>query len=151
MAGQDYVPLFLPGCSVTCVAGAAITAGQVVSVTGGTLTPGTPPLFTPVVTTGTPNSATVSPTVAPTTGATAEQVGVASNTVPSGGTVAVWFDGVHTLATASTIAAGDPVTAAASGGVADLGTPATDVADAEIIGHAWSANLDGVVIVRLNV
>jgi Uncharacterized conserved protein (DUF2190) len=153
MAGQDYVPLFLPGHSVTCVASGAITAGQVVSVTAGTLTPGTPPLFTPVVTSGTPNSATVTPTVAATTAATAEQCGVASNTVASGATLAVWFDGWHTLATAGSISAGDPVTAAASGGVADLGTvsSATVAELATVIGHAVSASADGVVIVKLNV
>jgi hypothetical protein len=153
MAGQDYVPLFLPGHSVTCVAGAAITAGQVVSVTAGTLTPGSPPLGTPVVFSGTPNSATVMPTVNPTTAATDELCGVAANTVPSGATLAVWFDGWHTLTTAGTIAAGDPVTAAASGGVADLGAvgSATVAELATVIGHAVSANADGIVVVKLNV
>ena len=95
MAGQDFVPLFLPGHAVTCLAGGAITAGQVVFVSAGTLTPGTPPLGTPVVSGGVPNSATVMPTVEATTGATAELCGVASNTVPTGGTLAVWFDGWH--------------------------------------------------------
>jgi hypothetical protein len=152
MAGQDFVPLFLPGHAVTCLAGGAITAGQVVFVSAGTLTPGTPPLGTPVVSGGVPNSATVMPTVEATTGATAELCGVASNTVPTGGTLAVWFDGWHTLATAGTVSAGDPVTAAASGGVADLGTigSATVAELVTVIGHAVSASADGVVIVKLN-
>jgi Uncharacterized conserved protein (DUF2190) len=150
MAGQDYVPLFLPGCSVTCVAGGAITAGQVVSITAGTLTPGTPPLFTPVVTSGTPNSASVQPTVAATTEATDALCGVASNTVASGATLAVWFDGWHTLTTAGSVTAGQPVAAAASGGVAGVTATAGTTDYATVIGHAVSASLDGVVIVKLD-
>jgi hypothetical protein len=144
MAGQDYIPLGLPGHQWTCVAGAAITAGQLVYVSAGTLTPGTPGISG-----GTANSGTVNPTVVPTTGATAEQVGVAANTVASGSPVSVYFGGIHVLATAGTIAAGDPVTAAASGGVADLGTPATDVAPTQVIGHALSANNSNLVAVKL--
>lgn len=151
MAGQDYVPTFLPGHSVTCVAGAAITAGQVVSVTAGTLTPGSVPLGTPVVFSGTPNSATVQPTVNPTSAATAELVGVAANTVASGALLSVWFEGWHTLTTAGSITAGDLVTAAASGGVADLGAVSSATAPtlATVIGKAASASAGGLVIVKL--
>lgn len=149
MAGQDYVPTFLPGCSVTCVAGAAITAGQLVSITAGTLTPGSVPLGTPVVFSGTPNSATVAPTVSPTSAATDALCGVASNTVASGATLAVWFDGWHTLTTAGSITAGQPVSAAASGGVAGSTSTAGTTEYNAVIGHAASASAGGLVVVKL--
>ena len=148
MAGQDFVPLFFPGKSVTCMAGAAISAGQVVSITGGTLTPGSPGLSG-----GTVNSGTVTPTVAPTTAPTSAKCGVASNTVPAGAVLAIWFDGWHPLTTAGSISAGDLVTAAASGGVADLGAigSATVAELATVIGHAVSANASGIVLVALGI
>jgi len=145
MAGQDYVPLGLPGYQWSCVAGAAITAGQLVYVSAGSLTVGAPNTSG-----GTPNSGTVTPTVTPTSGATAALVGVAAQTVASGAPVSVYFGGIHVLATAGTISAGDSVVAAASGGVADLGsiTPGT-TNFANVIGHAVSANASNLVAVKL--
>jgi Uncharacterized conserved protein (DUF2190) len=144
MAGQDYVPLALPGCQFSCVAGGAITAGQLVSVTGGTLTPGTPGVLG-----GNPSSGTVNPTVAVTTTATDAQVGVAAQTVASGSPVSVYFGGIHVLATAGTITAGATVSAAASGGVAAVTDTAGTTEYASIIGHALSANADNLVVVKL--
>jgi predicted RecA/RadA family phage recombinase len=145
MAGQDFVPLALPGHQFSCVAAAAITAGQLVFISGGTLTPGQPG-----VSGGTPNSGNVTPTVSPTTAATSELVGVAANTVASGSPVSVYFNGIHVLGTASTISAGDPVVAAASGLVADLGaTTAGTAVFSNVIGHAISANADNLVAVKL--
>lgn len=119
MAGQDYVPAFLPGHEISCVAGAAITAGQLVYVSGNSW----------------PN-----PTVSPTSAATAAVCGVAANTVASGAPVDVYFKGVHGLTAAGTITAGDNVVAAASGQVADLGsiTPGT-TNFANIIGSALNS------------
>jgi hypothetical protein len=141
MAGQDYVPLALPGHQFSCVAGAAITAGQLVSVSAGTLTAGAPG-----VSGGSANSGTVNPTVAPTTAATAEKVGVAANTVASGSPVSVYFEGIHVLAASGSISAGDPVQAAASGAVADASSNTTY---SQIVGRALSASSGGLVAVKL--
>lgn len=133
MAGQDYVPLYDSGTTASCVAGANITAGQLVYVSAGTISGGG-----------------VNPTVSPTTAATAAEVGVASQTVASGQPVSVYFGGVHLLAASGTINAGDPVVAAASGAVADLGsiTPGT-TNFANVVGKAWSAASNSQVVVRL--
>lgn len=144
MAGQDFVPLALPGHQWSCVAGAAITAGQLVYVSAGTLTLGAPGLSG-----GAPNSATVNPTVTPTTAATAALCGVAAQTVASGSPVSVYFEGIFTLATAGTIAAGAMVAAAASGGVAAVtDTPGT-TDYGQVIGSAMSANSNNLVVVKL--
>lgn len=132
MAGQDYVPLYRSGVQVSCVAGANITAGQLVVITAGSVVGGG-----------------VNPTVSPTSAATSAQVGVAAQTVPSGAAVSVYFGGVHLLAASGSITAGDPVVAAAAGAVADLGTPATDVAATQVVGHAWSGVSNSQVVVRL--
>ena len=132
MAGQDYVPLYRSGIQASCVAGANITAGQLVAITAGSIVGGG-----------------CNPTVNPTSAATASECGVAAQTVLSGGPVSVYFGGVHLLAASGSITAGDPVVAAASGAVADLGTPATDVAPTTVIGKAWTASSGGFVIVRL--
>ncbi|PIB80556.1 capsid cement protein [Mycobacterium celatum] len=129
MAGQDYVPLYTGGNQVSCVAGANITAGQLVAITGGTLSGGG-----------------VTPTVSPTSAATSAAVGVAAQTVASGQPVSVYFGGVHLLAASGAISAGDPVVAAANGGVADLGSGTTYD---QVVGHAWSAPAGGQVVVRL--
>ncbi|MDV3219771.1 DUF2190 family protein [Mycobacterium avium] len=129
MAGQDYVPLYLGGNQASCIAGAAITQGQLVVITGGTLVGGG-----------------VNPTVVPTSAATSAQVGVAAASAASGAPVSVYFGGVHLLAAAGAINAGDPVVAAANGAVADLGDGTTYD---QVIGHAWSAAANGQVAVRL--
>lgn len=147
MTGQDYVPAY-PHLTtkLPCVAGAAITAGQLVEVSAGTLTLG-----------GADNQFESSPltsgfasvTVIPTTAATPLKVGVAAQTVPSGSPLTVYFGGVHVLGTAGSVTAGDQVTAAASGGVADIGTPTTVAQVMESIGWALSANASNFVEVLL--
>jgi hypothetical protein len=129
MAGQDYVPLYIGGTQASCVAGAAITAGQLVVITGGTLVGGG-----------------VNPTVTPTTAATTAEVGVAAASAAAGAPVSVYFGGVHVLAVSGSINAGDPVVAAAGGQVADLGAGTTYD---QVIGRAWSAASNGQVAVRL--
>jgi predicted RecA/RadA family phage recombinase len=126
MAGQDYVPLYLPGHEVTCTAAAAITAGQLVYVSAGTVGG--------------------NPSVSPTSAATAAQCGVAAQTVASGQQVDVWFGGVHVLAASGAIAAGVPVVAAASGAVAD---GSADTTYSQIVGKAWSAASNSQVVVKL--
>lgn len=122
MAGQDYVPLFLPGCEPTLTAGANISAGQLVAVSADW-------------------------TVSPTSGSSAVQHGVATRTVASGAQVAVWFKGIHPLATAATITAGQPVIAAASGGVAPYVKGTNDAS--EIVGYALAASANNTVPVHL--
>jgi hypothetical protein len=125
MAGSDYVPDFLPGHEITCTAGANITKGQLVFVSGNSW----------------PN-----PTVSPTTAATAAQCGVAANTVASGGTVDVYFKGVHQLAASGSITAGDPVVAAAAGAVADIASGTTYD---QIVGKALTTAASSLVHVML--
>ncbi|SIC56312.1 Uncharacterised protein [Mycobacteroides abscessus subsp. abscessus] len=122
MAGSDYVPNFLPAFQVTCTAAAAITAGQLVYVSG-------------------PYAVT------PTSAATAARCGVAAQTVPSGAPVDVYFAGIHTLTASGAITAGDPVVAAASGAVADLGAGTTY---SQVIGNALTTAANGQVQVFLN-
>jgi hypothetical protein len=129
MAGPEYVPLSFSGIQWSCVAGAAITAGQLVAITGGTLSGGG-----------------VVPTVAPTTAATASEVGVAAFSAATGAPVSVYFGGLHVLSASGAITAGDPVVAAASGAVADV---STDTTYDQVIGKAWSTVSSGQVVVRL--
>ncbi|ORV92836.1 hypothetical protein AWC11_07270 [Mycobacterium interjectum] len=124
MAGQDYVPAFLPGHQLSCIAGANITQGQLVYVSGNTW----------------PN-----PTVSPTSAATAEQVGVAAATAASGQPVSVYFKGVHVLTSTGTINAGDPVMAAAAGAVAEF----SGTTYSQIIGRALAAAASNAVPVML--
>lgn len=144
MAGQDYVPIYRHGPAVTCTAGGAISAGQLVQISAGTLLLGgadTQFEVTPVAT------GVITPTVIATTAATASQCGVAAQTVPSGSPVTVYFGGVHTLATAGSITAEESVIAAASGGVAAYVSGTNDAS--LIVGKAWSANESGFVAVHL--
>lgn len=129
MAGQDYVPLSFSGIQWSCVASGAITAGQLVAITAGTLSGGG-----------------VNPTVAATSAATASEVGVAATSAVDGAPVSVYFGGLHLLAASGAITAGDPVVAAASGAVADLGA---GTAYDQVVGKAWCAASGGQVIVRL--
>jgi hypothetical protein len=126
MAGQDYVPQFLPGHELTCTAGANITAGQLVYVSGNTW----------------PN-----PTVSPTSAATGAWLGVAAQTVVSGATVDVYLGGVHTLAASGSITAGAAVIAAASGAVATVASDASD--GANLVGVALTTAASSLVTVKL--
>ncbi|UVO12819.1 DUF2190 family protein [Mycobacterium sp. SVM_VP21] len=122
MAGSDYVPKFLGGCTITCTATADITAGQLVVVSGDYK-------------------------VAPSSAAAQSQFGVAVRSVKSGQRVAVWFEGVHQLAASGAISAGTAVVGAASGAVAaaTAETPA-----GEVVGYALAAAANSLVDVRLS-
>ncbi|KLO31589.1 hypothetical protein ABW16_01785 [Mycolicibacter heraklionensis] len=122
MAGTDYMPKFLGGCTITCIATADITAGQLVVNSGDYK-------------------------VAPASAAAAKQFGVAVRTVKAGQKVAVWFEGVHPLAASGAIAAGAPVIAAASGAVA---AAAVDTPVGQIVGYAMAAAANSLVDVRLS-
>lgn len=124
MAGSDYVPNFLPAFQVTCTAGTGgVTQGQLVYVSANY-------------------------TVTTTTAATAARCGVAAQTVAAGQPVDVYFAGIHNLTASGTITAGDPVIAAASGQVADLGAGTTY---SQVIGNAMtSATVGQTVQVFLN-
>lgn len=121
MAGSDYVPLFLDGGEPTFTAGAAITAGQLVYISGNN-------------------------TVSPTTAATSAWIGVAAQTVPVGAPVPVYTEGIHTLAASGAIAAGAVVIPAADGAVATIGS---DTTYTDAVGVALAPAANGQVPVKL--
>lgn len=122
MAGSEYVPKFLGGCEVTYTAAAAVTAGQLVEVTGAYQ-------------------------VSPASAAAQAQFGVAAQSAGVNATTAVYFEGIHTLAASGAITAGQAVTAATGGAVAAAtsSTPA-----GEIVGYAQAAAANNLVDVRLS-
>ena len=93
----EYLPKFIPGQAITLAASAAVTAGQLVEVTG----PGT---------------------VGPAGADSAKVVGVAGFDVASGDRVTVYRGGVQRLAASGAVTAGAAVYAAAAGQVASSGT-----------------------------
>jgi hypothetical protein len=112
---SDYSPVYTGGVlPFTMTAGATITGGQVVFISG------------------------VS-TVSPTAGANGAAVGVAAHDATSGGRVSIWpfCNVVHetTNSNAGTITAGAPITSGSSGGV-DTGTLGTLAAAGTLIGTA---------------
>lgn len=96
---SDYVPIYVPSKVVTLTASAAITGGQLLSVSG---------------------SGTVAPTAVP--GAAAAPtpvVGVAANDTASGARVTVYARGiVHESVAQGTVTAGDFVSAPLNGATA---------------------------------
>lgn len=106
----DYVPPFTPGDTITLQASATITGGQLVYVSG-------------------------AGTVAPTAGANAAWLGVAATDATSGQKVAVYTEGVHNIAVAAAVAAGDVLMAAASGQV----TPLSGTTYSQVVGVALTA------------
>lgn len=111
----DYTPVYANGVlPMTMTAGAAITGGQLVFISG------------------------VS-TVSPTAGANGATVGVAAHDAASGARVSVWplVGPVHESvnSNAGTITAGAPITSGASGGV-DTGTLGTLAAAGTLLGTA---------------
>lgn len=102
-----YIPKFTPGEAITCVAGdGGVKEGQVVKISGDY-------------------------TVAPATAGESNAIGVAARTALQGERVAVWFGKiVHTLtvASGSTIAAGDVVSAVNEGKVGSSSGAAYGVA-----------------------
>lgn len=93
---SDYVPIYVPSKVVTLTASAAVTGGQLLSVSGsGTVAPATFATNAPVV------------------------VGVAANDTVSGGRVTVYARGiVHESIAQGTVTAGDLVTAPLTGATA---------------------------------
>lgn len=122
MAGFEYVPKFLCAGEISFVAAANVVAGQLVQVTA---------------------DYQVSPSSAP----GQEQFGVAAMTVASGGSLSVYFEGVHTLSASGAIPAGAAVVAGAAGAVAaaTASTPA-----GEVVGYALNTATNGQVDVRLS-
>lgn len=105
----DYLRKFAPGDTVTYGTSAAVTGGQLVTVSGNGL-------------------------VAPTAGPGVVE-GVASRDATSGQLVAVFCGGVHVLTASAAITAGQRVQSAAAGAVA----PWAGTAPADVIGHATEA------------
>lgn len=117
-----YAPNYFPADRLQFTAGAAITAGQLVYLSAAN-------------------------TVSPTTAATGAWVGVAEHDAASGDQVPVYLVGVHTLAAPAAIAAGANVVAAAAGGVATVGSDASD--GANIVGVALAAAAGNLVPVLI--
>jgi len=111
----DYLPKRKPGQALVMTASAAITGGQLVRVSG-------------------------SGTVAPTSAASADWLGVAAQDAPSGAVVTVFTGGVQRVTASGTIAAGANVEGAASGQVA---SHTNGTADANIVGLALTAATTG--------
>lgn len=117
-----YAPLFFPGDAIPRVTSAVVTAGQLVYVSGNDL-------------------------VAPTSAATSAWLGVAAQDDAVGGNqIAIYAEGVHVLAASGSIAAGDPVVAAAAGAVATIGS---DTNYAHVVGVALAAAANSLVKVQL--
>lgn len=118
---SDYLPLFHPGGKLPVVTSAAVTAGQLLAVSGNN-------------------------TVAPTSGA-GMALGVAAEDDATGGNQIMAFRcGVHNLIASGSIAAGDAVVAAAAGAVATIGS---DTVYTHVVGQALAAAANGKVLVAL--
>lgn len=112
-----YSPIALAGDRFTYTAGAAITGGQVVYISGPTA-------------------------VTPTSAATSAVIGVAAFDAASGGLVTVHSEGIHPLTASGAITAGDLVIAASGGKVTTIGS-ATATTDSQIVGKALTTATDG--------
>ena len=104
----EYVPLFIPGKRFTRSVSAAVTGGQLVRVSG-------------------------SGTVAPTTAASADWLGVAGHDAAIGQSVTVFCGGVQRVACTAAIAAGATVEGATGGQVA---THTNGTNDINVVGLA---------------
>lgn len=118
-----YAPVFFPADEFSRTTSAAVTAGQLLYVSG-------------------------DDTVAPTTAATSAWVGVAAFDAASGADVTVLCEGVHEFAASGSIAAGDLVIPAAAGAVATQGT-ASAANDVQIVGVALAAAASSKVRVKI--
>lgn len=107
----DYVPVFKPGEDLTLTAGAAITGGRLVAVSGAS-------------------------TVTETSGATAAWIGVATVDTASGAKVAVTSGGVQVCTAAAAVVAGDVLIPAAAGRVTPIGAGTNY---AQVVGIALTA------------
>lgn len=119
-----YAPVWFPGDRFTSTTSAAVTAGQLLYVSGDN-------------------------TVAPTTAATAAWIGVAEADAASGAAVSIYTEGIHELASSGAITAGDLVISAAAGAVSTIGS-ATATTDSQIVGKALAAAASNKVVVLLS-
>lgn len=117
----DYLPLKAPGQDFTLTTSGAVTGGQLVRISG-------------------------SGTVAATTAASADAIGVAAFDAASGATVTVYSGGVHVLTASGAITAGANVEGAAAGAVA---AHTNGTADVNIVGRAITTASGGKVTVKL--
>jgi len=111
----EYLPLKAPGQSISMTASAAITGGQLVRVSG-------------------------SGTVAPTSAASADWLGVAAADAASGAVVTVFSGGVQRCTASGAVTAGANVEGAAAGAVA---SHTNGTADANIVGLALTSATNG--------
>ena len=116
----EYAPIFKPGQEFTRTTSAAVTAGQLLSVSG-------------------------NDTVAPTSAADAAWIGVAAFDAASGADVTVLTGGVHELGATGAIAAGANVVGATAGTVATVGAGTAF----QVVGVALSAAASSKVRVKL--
>ena len=114
----EYVPLHIPGKAITRTASAAITGGQLVRVSG-------------------------SGTVAPTSAASADWLGVAANDCASGDQVAIYLEGVQRLVASGSITAGATVEGAAAGAVAAHTNGTNDI---NVVGLALTTVANGAIV-----
>lgn len=119
----EYAPLFFPSDTFSRTTSAAVTAGQLLMVSGDN-------------------------TVAKTSGAVSSWVGVAATDAASGADVTVYTEGVHILAASGAITAGDLVIPAANGAVSTIGTLSATV-DSQIVGVALAAAASSLVTVMI--
>lgn len=111
----DYVEVFKAGDDVTFTAGAAITGGQLLAVTGVNI-------------------------VAPTSGATDAWIAVAVQDAVTGSLVGTTAGGVQELTCATGVTAGQTVVPAAGGAVAPLGAGTNY---AQVVGLALTTAVAG--------
>lgn len=114
----EYVPLHIPGKAITRQASAAITGGQLVRVSG-------------------------SGTVAPTSAASADWLGVAANDCASGDQVSIYLEGVQRLVASGAITAGATVEGAAAGAVAAHTNGTNDI---NVVGLALTTVANGAIV-----
>jgi hypothetical protein len=112
---SDFLPAYFPADTITCLAGSAITGGQVVVLSSST---------TPL------------PTVVPSSGASNFAVGVAENDAATGAQVTVVRTGLIDLVTTANVAFGDPVGPSTGGGVVTVASPTNPFS---VIGMALAA------------
>jgi predicted RecA/RadA family phage recombinase len=110
----DYLPKHAPGDTITRIASAAITGGQVVVVSG-------------------------PKTVAPSAGADVKFLGVAAHDAAIGQEVTVFKGGIQRPKASGAITAGDQVVTAAAGRVITSGAPAAGTQ----VGIAQTTATDG--------
>jgi len=119
----EYLPVFKPGQAITLKASAAVTAGQLVAVTG-------------------------AGTVGPAGANAANWVGVAGFDAAINDNVTIYAAGVHSVTASGTVTAGDVVTPGAAGTVATLAavttpTPADVTNTRAVVGVALTTATSG--------